>query len=110
MAAQPVRRCSTEAAASASAASPQGRIGGGEGVEGLYGSISRTGMARVLAAMAAHCDLKRSSCLVDVGAGLGRWVITTWPPLCREAQKQSAAIVLGVAPRCTCISHGRWQL
>ena len=61
-----------DVADSTSAVPPQGRIGGGEGVEGLYGSISRTGMARVLAAMAAHCDLGRSSCLVDVGAGLGR--------------------------------------
>ena len=51
---------------------PQGRIGGGEGVEGLYGSVSRTGMARVLAALTMHCGLDAASCLVDVGAGLGR--------------------------------------
>lgn len=52
--------------------SVEGRLGGGEGVEGLYGSITCTGMQRIVAALQAHCRLGSGSCLVDVGAGLGR--------------------------------------
>lgn len=50
----------------------QGQIGGGEGVEGLYGSIKLGGMKHILAAMTAECNLGADSCLVDIGAGLGR--------------------------------------
>lgn len=50
----------------------KGRLGGGEGVEGLYGSISCAGMQRIVAALQAHCRLDAGCCLVDVGAGLGR--------------------------------------
>ncbi len=52
----------------------QNRLGGGEGVEGMYGSITCSGMQRILASLQTHCQLVTSSCLVDVGAGLGRWV------------------------------------
>lgn len=55
---------------------PQGKLGGGEGVEGLYGSITRSGMQKVVAALQSECGLNRDSCLVDIGAGLGR----SWPP------------------------------
>lgn len=41
-------------------------------MEGLYGSITCAGMQRIVAAMQAHCALGAGSCLVDVGAGLGR--------------------------------------
>ena len=51
---------------------PQNRLGGGEGVEGLYGSIKKSGMDRVLACLAQRCGLGPDSVLVDVGAGLGR--------------------------------------
>lgn len=51
----------------------QGQLGGGEGVEGLYGSITCSGMQKIVAALQAHCRLGTSSCLVDVGAGLGRY-------------------------------------
>ena len=50
----------------------QGRLGGGEGVEGLYGSITCSGMQRIVAALETHCRMGAGSCLVDVGAGLGR--------------------------------------
>lgn len=50
----------------------QNRLGGGEGVEGLYGSITCTGTQKVLAAMSKHCGLDKDSVLVDIGAGLGR--------------------------------------
>ena len=52
--------------------SPQSRLGGGEGVEGLYGSVTRAGMHRVLASLAQHTGLGRDSHVVDVGSGLGR--------------------------------------
>ncbi|KAK9829586.1 hypothetical protein WJX72_006653 [[Myrmecia] bisecta] len=52
--------------------SVEGRLGGGEGVEGLYGSIKRTGMQKVLDCLAQQCSMDSSSCLVDIGAGLGR--------------------------------------
>ena len=51
---------------------PQSRLGGGEGVEGLYGSVTRAGMHRVLASLAQHTGLGRDSHVVDVGSGLGR--------------------------------------
>lgn len=50
----------------------EGRLGGGEGVVGLYGSISQGGCAKVMASLAAKGGLGRDSVLVDVGAGLGR--------------------------------------
>ena len=50
----------------------QSRLGGGEGVEGLYGSITRTGTAKVLNSLSKHSSLDHRSHLVDVGAGLGR--------------------------------------
>lgn len=59
------------------AASPQGRLGGGEGVEGLYGSITCSGMQRIVAALETHCRMGAGSCLVDVGAGLGRYCAIT---------------------------------
>jgi len=53
----------------------QNNIGGGEGVEGLYGSITGTHMQRMLALMREDCGLDASSHLVDIGAGLGRPLI-----------------------------------
>jgi len=50
----------------------EGRLGGGEGVEGIYGSITRTGTQRVFDCLALNCGLGRGSTLVDIGAGLGR--------------------------------------
>ncbi|KAF8056137.1 hypothetical protein HT031_006488 [Scenedesmus sp. PABB004] len=50
----------------------ESRLGGGEGVEGIYGSITATGMHKVLECMRHNCGLGRTSALVDVGAGLGR--------------------------------------
>lgn len=58
----------------------QGRLGGGEGVEGLYGSITCTGMQRIVAALQTHCRLGSDSCMVDVGAGLGRCLHVYIPP------------------------------
>lgn len=52
----------------------QSRLGGGEGVEGIYGSITATGMHKVLECMKHNCGLGRNSTLIDIGAGLGRWV------------------------------------
>ena len=57
----------------------QGRLGGGEGIVGLYGSVTRTGMQKVLDCMATHCSLGASSHLVDIGAGLGRFVLVAHP-------------------------------
>jgi hypothetical protein len=50
----------------------QGRLGGGEGVQGIYGSITQQGMQRVLDCLHHSCGLGPSSTLVDIGAGLGR--------------------------------------
>ena len=52
----------------------QNKLGGGEGIEGLYGSLTRTGMQKVLHSLSKSCGLDKSSRLVDVGAGLGRYV------------------------------------
>ena len=50
----------------------QNKLGGGEGIEGLYGSLTRTGMQRILDSLALHCGLGSDSRLVDIGAGLCR--------------------------------------
>lgn len=50
----------------------ESQLGGGEGVEGLYGSITRNGTQEVLDGLAAHACLCEDSILVDIGAGLGR--------------------------------------
>ena len=41
-------------------------------MEGLYGSIKKGGMQRVLQCMRENCGLDSRSVLVDIGAGLGR--------------------------------------
>lgn len=51
---------------------PQNKLGGGEGVEGLYGSVTKGGMQKVIASLRDKCGLDASSRLVDIGAGLGR--------------------------------------
>ena len=52
--------------------SAESKLGGGEGVEGLYGSITRTGTQEVLDCLALHACLCEDSVLVDIGAGLAR--------------------------------------
>lgn len=52
----------------------QGRLGGGEGVCGIYGSITQTGMKRVFDCLRHSTGLDGASTLVDIGAGLGRQV------------------------------------
>lgn len=52
--------------------SVEAKLGGGEGVEGIYGSITQTGMQRIFESMRHNCGLDSSSVLVDIGAGLGR--------------------------------------
>jgi len=50
----------------------EGKLGGGEGIEGIYGSITLTGMQKIFNSMRHNCHLDKSSTLVDIGAGLGR--------------------------------------
>ena len=50
----------------------QNKVGGGEGLEGCYGSITQTGVSEVYAALKEHAGLGKDSVLVDVGSGLGR--------------------------------------
>jgi len=53
----------------------ENRLGGGEGIEGIYGSITRTGTSKIMDAMAKLCSLNEKSCLADVGSGLCRPLI-----------------------------------
>ncbi|BDA45886.1 hypothetical protein COCOBI_07-6730 [Coccomyxa sp. Obi] len=50
----------------------ENKLGGGEGIEGLYGTLACGGMQKVLDCMAANCGLQSTSRLVDIGAGIGR--------------------------------------
>jgi len=52
--------------------SGEARLGGGEGMQGIYGSITQASMSRVLDALAAETALGPDSVMLDVGAGLGR--------------------------------------
>ena len=47
-------------------------LGGGEGVEGIYGTITKMGMEKIFASLKSHCGLSNVSVVVDIGAGLGR--------------------------------------
>lgn len=51
----------------------QSKLGGGEGIEGMYGSIKRVGMRKVLQSLMQHCDFDTKAHFLDVGAGLGRY-------------------------------------
>ncbi|KAG1665493.1 hypothetical protein FOA52_009754 [Chlamydomonas sp. UWO 241] len=48
------------------------KLGGGEGIEGIYGSITQKGTQRILSSLHHNCGLGPDSVLVDIGAGLGR--------------------------------------
>eukprot|EP00210_Caulerpa_lentillifera_P006453 g6165.t1 len=50
----------------------ENKLGGGEGFEGVYGSLTMTGMNEVIKSMQRNCKLTNNSSLVDVGSGLGR--------------------------------------
>ena len=52
----------------------QNKLGGGEGIEGLYGTLACSGMQKVLECMSAKCGMTSDSRLVDMGAGIGRLV------------------------------------
>ena len=61
----------------------QNKLGGGEGIEGLYGTLACSGMQRVLDCLVAQCGLAPHSRLVDVGAGIGRRAHAGFsPPFC----------------------------
>ena len=51
----------------------QNKLGGGEGIEGLYGTLACSGMQKVLECMSAKCGMTCDSRLVDMGAGIGRY-------------------------------------
>lgn len=52
---------------------PQNQVSGGEGNDGVYGTLTPASMQTVLDALRQHCGLKPESVLLDLGAGVGRW-------------------------------------
>lgn len=50
----------------------QGEVGGGEGVEGTYGSITQAGMQHIVHVLQQRTGLGMASVFLDVGCGLGR--------------------------------------
>lgn len=50
-------------------------MGGGEGLEGVYGSITAKGMRLVLDSFKDHAGLDAKSVFLDIGSGLGRPVL-----------------------------------
>lgn len=54
----------------------QNKLGGGEGIEGLYGTLACSGMQKVLECLTAKCGMTSDSRLIDMGAGIGRHVCT----------------------------------
>lgn len=53
----------------------QNKVGGGEGLVGIYGSMTQQGTCAILDAMAKETRLGPSSVLVDIGSGLCRCAI-----------------------------------
>ena len=47
-------------------------MGGGEGLEGVYGSISKTGTTEILEAFKVYAGMGKDSVMLDIGSGLGR--------------------------------------
>ncbi len=70
----------------------QNKLGGGEGIEGLYGSLTRTGMQRILDSLTLHCGLGSDSRLVDIGAGLCRYLEPSAGSKC--SQQSLAALAM----------------
>lgn len=60
----------------------QNKVGGGEGLVGIYGSMTQQGTCNIMQAMAEHTGLGKDSVFVDIGSGLCRWVQHAWiaPP------------------------------
>ncbi|GFR49150.1 hypothetical protein Agub_g11168 [Astrephomene gubernaculifera] len=65
----------------------ENKLGGGEGIEGLYGSITQASMQKVIECLKHNSALDHRSVFIDIGAGLGRpllhalvaaGVSTTW--------------------------------
>ncbi len=79
----------------------QNKLGGGEGIEGLYGSLTRTGMQKVLHSLTKSCRLDQTSRLVDIGAGLGRSEFY-WTAVCTSAVSADFynTAVLAIAASC----------
>eukprot|EP00197_Chlamydomonas_leiostraca_P011735 CAMPEP_0202884102 /NCGR_PEP_ID=MMETSP1391-20130828/40434_1 /ASSEMBLY_ACC=CAM_ASM_000867 /TAXON_ID=1034604 /ORGANISM="Chlamydomonas leiostraca, Strain SAG 11-49" /LENGTH=206 /DNA_ID=CAMNT_0049567231 /DNA_START=54 /DNA_END=671 /DNA_ORIENTATION=+ len=50
----------------------ENKVGGGEGLIGIYGSMTQAGTCAIMGAMAEHAGMGPDSVLVDIGAGLGR--------------------------------------
>ena len=63
--------------------SAQNKLGGGEGIEGLYGSITQASMQKVINCLQYNTSLDSRSVFIDIGAGLGRYIGTVAPALSR---------------------------
>ena len=50
----------------------QNKVGGGEGLEGVYGSITCAGTKEMLETFREHASLNEDSIVLDIGSGLGR--------------------------------------
>ena len=47
-------------------------IGGGEGIVGMYGSLTEGAADKVLRSLAVRCGFGPNSVFVDIGAGIAR--------------------------------------
>ncbi len=52
----------------------QRKLGGGNGIIGLYGTVAEKGNTDVFTYLKRHTSLGTGSTLVDIGSGLGRYV------------------------------------
>lgn len=50
----------------------ENKLGGGAGIDGMYGSITQSSMQKVLDCLRHQCQLDACSVLVDIGSGLAR--------------------------------------
>ena len=78
----------------------ENRVGGGEGIEGIYGSITESGVSKIMRALVDLGGMDPTSTLVDVGSGLCRpllhamvahgvtnlWGIEVDPVKCQKAK------------------------
>lgn len=52
--------------------SAENRVAGGEGIVGVYGSLTGSSMSRIFSSMKMHSGFDEDSIFFDIGAGLGR--------------------------------------
>ena len=67
----------------------ENKVAGGEGLVGIYGSLTGASMQRIFSTLKTDCGFNERSVFLDIGAGLGR-------PLLHAAYVEHVSEVMGI--------------